>query len=213
VRIHDVTVPLTPGMTTWPNEPGPEITPLRRIAKGDSANVSTIRLGDHTGTHVDPPIHFIEGRGTMDDIPLDALIGPCLVLEYTGDGNIDGEWLAAQRVPPGTERILFKTPNSELWRDVAHPFTRDFTAVRASAAQWCVDHGVRLVGMDYLSIEPQGPEKAGYPTHKTLLGKGVVILEGLDLRGIAPGAYELVCAPLRIAKGDGAPARVFLIER
>ncbi len=213
MKIHDVSLTLTPGMTTWSGEPGPEITPLRRIAKGDAANVSAIRFGDHTGTHVDPPVHFIEGAGTVDELPLEALVGPCVVLEFTAGGTIGGEWLDAQRVPAGTERILFKTRNSELWRDVAHPFTRDFVALSASAARWCVEHDVRLVGIDYLSIEPQGPEKEGYPTHRTLLGRGVVIVEGLDLRGIRPGPYELVCAPIKIAGGDGAPARVFLVER
>ena len=213
MKVSDVTQTLAPGIAAWSGEPGPEVTPLGRIARGDSANVSQLGLGDHTGTHVDPPIHFIEGGGTVDDLPLEALLGPCLVLEYSGDGNIDGEWLSRQRVPAGTERILFKTRNSELWRDITHPFTRDFTAVSASAARWCVEHGMRLVGVDYLSIEPQGPEKEGYPTHHTLLAKRVVIIEGLDLRGVGPGAYELVCAPLKIAGGDGAPARVFLIER
>jgi arylformamidase len=210
--IHDVTLTLRPGMTTWGNEPGPEITPLRRIANGDSANVSTIKLGDHTGTHVDPPIHFIEGGATVDQMPLEPLLGPCVVLEFDAAGNISGEWLARAKVPSGTTRVLFKTRNSERWNDPKHEYTRDIVAVDASAARWCVSRGIRLVGIDYLTIEPQGPEKAGYPTHHTLLGAGVVIIEGLDLRGITPGGYELVCAPLKIEKGDGAPARVFLVS-
>ena len=213
MKIHDVTLTIRPGMTTWGDEPGPTIAPLRRIAKGDTSNVSTITFGDHTGTHVDPPIHFLEGGKTVDELPLDALLGPCRVLGYDSEGNISAEWLERARVPADATRLLFKTRNSELWRDPLHHYTRDIVAVNASAAQWCVARGVRLVGIDYLTIEPQGPEKAGYPTHKTLLGAGVVIVEGLDLRGIAPGAYELVCAPLKIENGDGAPARVFLIER
>jgi arylformamidase len=108
---------------------------------------------------------------------------------------------------------LFKTANSDLWRDPTHHYTRDIVALDASAARWCVTRGVRLAGIDYLTIEPQGPEKAGYPTHHTLLAAGVVIVEGLDLREVTPGGYDLVCAPLRIAHGDGAPARVLLIER
>jgi arylformamidase len=200
-------------MTTWGNEPGPQISPLRRIANGDTANVSVITLGDHTGTHVDPPIHFIEGGATVDQLPVDALLGPCVVLDYDGAGNVSGEWLGRAGVGGGTTRLLIKTRNSELWDDPTHPFTRDIVALNASAARWCVDHGVRLVGIDYLTIEPQGPEKAGYPTHHTLLGAGVVIIEGLDLRGIKAGSYELICGPLKIAGGDGAPARVFLLER
>ncbi|HEY8823933.1 MAG TPA: cyclase family protein, partial [Candidatus Limnocylindria bacterium] len=117
------------------------------------------------------------------------------------------------KLPAGTERILFKTPNSARWGDTTAGFTRDFTTINASAARWCVAHRVKLVGIDYLSIEPQGPEKEGYPVHKTLLGANVVIIEGLDLRAVAPGQYDLVCAPIKLLDGDGAPARVLLIER
>jgi len=211
--VHDVSLVMRPDMTTWNKEPGPTITPFRRIAKGDTANVSTVSLGDHTGTHVDPPLHFIEGGGSVDALPVDALVGPCVVVAYAGTAHIDDAWLERARLPSGTARILFKTSNSELWREPTAEFTRDFVTVNASAARWCVARGVKLVGIDYLSIEPQGPEKAGYPVHHTLLAAGVVIVEGLDLRGIAPGAYDLVCAPIKIAGGDGAPARVFLIER
>jgi arylformamidase len=213
MKIHDVTLTLRPGMTTWGNEAGPELRPLRRIANGDSANVSVLTLADHTGTHVDPPIHFIDGGATVDALPVDALLGECVVLAYDGDTSITGEWLEAARVPKAATRLIFKTRNSRLWADPSHPVTRDIVAVGASAARWCVDRGVRLVGIDYLTIEPQGPEKAGYPTHHTLLGAGVVIVEGLDLRDIRPGTYDLICAPLKIAGGDGAPARVFLVER
>ncbi len=213
MKIHDVTLTLRPGMTTWGSEPGPEITPLRRIARGDTANVSTISMSDHTGTHVDPPIHFIEGGATVDQLPVDALLGPCVVVDYDGAGHVSAEWLESARVPADAKRLLLKTSNSQLWEDPTQKFTRDIVAVNASAARWCVDRGVRLVGVDYLTIEPQGPEKAGYPTHHTLLRAGVVIIEGLALRGIAAGGYDLVCAPLKIAGGDGAPARVFLLER
>ncbi len=213
MKIHDVTLTIQEGMTTWGGEPGPELRPLRRIANGDSANVSTLTLGDHTGTHVDPPIHFIEGGATAAQLPLDALIGPCVVVAYEGGTSITGEWLERAVGKPKAPRILFKTRNSALWSDPKHHFTRDIVAVGASAATWCVEHAVRLIGIDYLTIEPQGPEKAGYPTHHTLLGAGVVIIEGLDLRAVAAGTYDLVCAPLKIAAGDGAPARVFLFER
>lgn len=200
-------------MTTWGNEPGPRLEPLRRIAKGDTANVSMLALADHTGTHVDPPIHFIEGGATAEALPVDAMVGSCVVVRYEGKGNVSAEWLEAAGVPRSAKRLLIRTTNSELWNDPTQKYTRDIVAVNASAARWCVERGILLVGIDYLTIEPQGPEKAGYPTHHTLLGAGVVIIEGLDLRGIAAGEYELVCAPLKIAGGDGAPARVFLISR
>src|SRR5438128_2090412 len=213
VKIHDVSLVLRPDMVTWPGEPAPRIEPLKRIARGDSNNVSIITLGDHTGTHVDPPLHFIEGGNTVDKLPLDALVGPCRVIAFEGQGHISGDWLDGAKIPKDEDRPLFKTPNSARWSDATAPFTRDFNTLNASAAKWCVDHNVKLVGIDYLSIEPQGPEKAGYPVHNTLLRAGVVIVETLDLRGIEPGEYELVCAPLKIKDGDGAPARVFLIER
>lgn len=213
MKVHDVSLVMRPDMTLWGTEPGPKIEPLRRIAKGDSANVSIVSFADHTGTHVDPPLHFIEGGATVDQLPLEALVGPCVVVDYDGATHVDAAWLEAARLPRGVERILFKTRNSALWRDPTAKVTKEFVTINASAARWCVAHSVRLVGIDYLSIEPQGPEKAGYPVHHTLLGAGVVIIEGLDLRGIAGGIYDLVCAPIKFAGGDGAPARVFLIER
>ena len=213
MKIHDVSLVLRPDMVTWPGEPAPKIEPLKRIARGDSNNVSIITLGDHTGTHVDPPLHFIEGGNTVDKLPLDALIGPCRVVGFEGQGHVSGEWLDGAKIAKNTERLLFKTRNSARWADSTAPFSRDFSTLNASAAKWCVDHGVNLVGIDYLSIEPQGPEKAGYPVHNTLLRAGVVIIETLDLRAVEPGTYELICAPLKILNGDGAPARVFLIER
>jgi len=212
MKVHDVSLVLRPEMVTWPGEPPPRIEPLKRISRGDGNNVSIITLGDHTGTHVDPPLHFIEGGNTVDKLPLEALVGPCRVVAYEGTEHISGKWLDAARIPAGTERVLFKTRNSARWSDPKAPFTRDFTTLNSSAAAWCIDHHVKLVGIDYLSIEPQGPEKAGYPVHNTLLRAGVVIIETLDLRGVEPGNYELVCAPLKIKDGDGAPARVFLIE-
>ena len=213
MKIHDVSLTVTAGMTTWGDEPGPELRPFRRIANGGSSNVSTLTLSDHTGTHVDPPRHFIEGAATADALPLDALIGPCVVVAYPGDSSITAEWLATSPLPAQTRRILFKTRNSRLWADPSHRVSSEIVGVGASAARWCVDRGVRLVGIDYLTIEPQGPEKAGHPTHHALLEAGVVIVEGLDLRTVEPGSYDLVCAPLKIGGGDGAPARVFLLER
>ena len=212
-RVHDVAVVLRPDMVTWPGEPGPRFEPLRRIDRGDAANVSLVTFGTHTGTHVDPPVHFVEGANTVDRLPIDALVGPCRVLEFAGAGHVSGPWLERAGIPARSERLLFKTRNSARWADPTAPFTRDFTAIDASAARWCVEHGVKLVGIDYLSIEPQGPEKQGYPVHNTLLRANVVIVEGLDLSAVGPGEYELVCAPLKLANGDGAPARVFLIER
>src|SRR5438093_7487508 len=117
MKIHDVSLVLSHEMVTWPGEPGPKIEPLRRIAKGDTANVSVVSFSDHTGTHVDPPLHFIEGGNTVDKLPLDALIGPCRVLEFKGPGHVSEDWLNSQKIPSGTERLLLKTPNSARWAD------------------------------------------------------------------------------------------------
>lgn len=213
MKIHDVSLALRPDMITWPGEPAPRIEPLRRIAKGDTANVSVVTLGDHAGTHVDPPVHFLEGGNTVDRLPLDALVGPCVVVAFEGPGHVSADWLDRAKIAAGTERILFKTPNSTRWGDPKATFTRDFTTINASAARWCVERRIKLVGVDYLSIEPQGAEKEGHPVHKTLLGANVVIIEGLDLSGVAPGQYDVFCGPIKLLNGDGAPARVFLIER
>ncbi len=213
MKVHDVSLVMRAGMPTWPGEDGPKVSPLRRIARGDSANVSVVSFGNHTGTHVDPPVHFIDGANTVDRLPIDALVGPCRVVGYDGGGHVSAAWLDRAGIPATVERIVFRTRNSERWRERDRPFDRDFVALDRTAARWCVDRRLKLVGIDYLSIEPQGPEKEGYPTHKTLLGANVVIIEGLDLKDVRPGDYEIACGAIKFEGGDGAPARVFLIER
>lgn len=212
MKVHDVSLTLRPGMPTWPNEDGPTVAPLKRIARGDSSNVSTISLGSHTGTHVDPPIHFLEGGATVDRLPVDALVGPCRVIAYDGDEHIAASWLERAGIPAGTERLLFRTRNSAHW-PAGDPFDQGFIALDRSAAEWCVARKVRLVGVDYLSVEPFGSGKIGHPVHTALLGAGIVVIEGLDLSAVSAGEYLLACGALKIEGGDGAPARVFLIER
>jgi arylformamidase len=212
MKVYDVSLVLRPDMPTWPGESGPTFTPLRRIAKGDGANVSVVTFGNHTGTHVDPPIHFIEGANTVDRLPIDALVGPCRVIGYDGEGHIGEGWLERHTPARGVERVLFRTRNSDLWRTGA-PFAKDFVALDAGGARWLVEQGVKLVGIDYLSIEPFGSGPLGHPVHKALLAKEVVIVEGLDLSAVEEGDYDLVCAPLKLEGSDGSPARVFLIER
>jgi arylformamidase len=213
MRIVDVTLTLRPDMPTWPGEQGPVIRPHSRIADGKPANVSVLTFANHTGTHVDPPVHFIEGAASVEQMPLDAMIGPCRVLRYDAHIPISGMWLDEQGLPRSVTRLLFRTPNSELWRDPAHAFVRQFVALDPSAAEWCVEHGIALVGVDYLSIEPFGSSPKGHPVHKTLLRANVVIIEGLDLHEADAGDYELVCLPVKIQQGDGAPARVVLLQR
>lgn len=209
MAVYDVSVPLRPDMPTYVGEPGPRLDFHSLIARGNSANVSALSLGSHTGTHVDAPHHFLDGAPTVEALPLDAMVGPAHVVEYSGDGHLTAADLEAAGLPDDARRLLLKTGNGRFWDDDA--FHTDFIGLAADAARWLLGRGIRLVGIDYLSIEQfRSPT---HEVHKTLLEAGVVIVEGLDLRQVAPGPYFLVCAPLRVVGADGAPARVFLLDR
>jgi arylformamidase len=207
VPIYDVTVPLRAGMVTYGgDEPGPELTYTKLLSRGDSSNLSTLSLGSHTGTHVDAPHHFIDGRATVEQMDPAALIGEAYVVEHSSPNHISRGDLEAARLPDDARRVLFKTSNAAFWDDDAfHP---DFKGLEVDAARFLVERGVRLVGIDYLSIERfQSP---GHETHVVLLDAGVVIVEGLDLRAVPPRRYTMCCAPLKVVGAEGAPARVFL---
>lgn len=205
----DITIPISPAMPTWPGEQV-SIVPLSRIARGDPANVSRYRLSSHTGTHVDPPFHFIPTGITVDQLPLDTLIGPARVVSLEQVPRAIGAAdLAGAAVPPGAVRLLLKTRNSRFWAGPPRPFRRDYVYLADDGAQWLIDHGVRLVGIDYLSIE--GFHAPGHPVHHALLAHGIVIVEGLNLAAAAPGDYQLICLPLKVEHGDGAPARAVLM--
>lgn len=210
MRIYDVSVPISAAMPVYPGDPGVEIRQSAAIADGDAANVSLLHFGAHTGTHVDAPSHFIEGASKVDAMPLDALVGTARVIEMPNDVDaITASHLSAQPIE-GATRILFKTRSSAFWSDTASGFRQDFTYIEPDAARALVQSGVRLVGIDYLSVEKF---KSGqHETHTILLSSGIVIIEGLDLREVAAGDYELICLPLKITggTGDGAPARAIL---
>jgi len=192
-------------MVVYEGDPGVEIAPRLEIARGDTANVSLLSMGSHTGTHVDAPAHFIEGGATVEALPLDSLIGPALVAEVGCErliGRRDLEPLPLD----DQSRLLLKTRNSALW--AAGDFSRDFVALDLEGARYLTERGLRLIGIDYLSIEAF--HSPGHPVHRHLLGAGVVILEGLDLGRVAPGVYELVCLPLPVRGIDGAPCRAVL---
>jgi len=208
--IFDVTVPVSNELPTWPTDPSVEISDFCSLSAGDGANVSMLNFGAHTGTHVDAPAHFIEGAAKVESLPLDALIGEATVIEVPAEATAIDEKFVQKNYTPGTERLLFKTRNSAFWNETKPQFHTDFTYLDLPAARWLVEQGIKLVGIDYLSIEKYGSEK--HETHLALLSHSVVILEGLNLTGIIPGKYELICLPLRLRsnKGDGAPARVVL---
>ncbi len=211
MKIYDVSLTLQPTMTTYNGEPGPTITPIAAIDKGEAANVSLYCFGSHTGTHIDAPVHFIAGAPGVDAIAPDVLIGAVTLLDM---GRISEAITAADlegaELPPDAARVLFKTRNSRYWDDVSGEFHRDFVYLAPDACRWLVDRGVRLVGIDYLSIEQFG--STDHATHLTLLGAGVAIIEGLDLRAVQAGQYMLVALPLKMKDGDGSPSRVMLIE-
>jgi arylformamidase len=208
--IYDVTVPVSNELPTWPSDPSVQISDFRSFAAGDGVNVSMLNLGAHTGTHVDAPAHFIEGAAKVESLPLDALIGEATVIEVPEELHAIDEEFVKKNYVPGSERVLFKTRNSAFWSEPEPQFHSDFTYLDLPAAQWLVEQGIKLVGIDYLSIEKYASAK--HETHLALLSHGVVILEGLNLADIAPGNYELICLPLRLRsnQGDGAPARVVL---
>ena len=181
------------------------------LTKGDDATVSFLELGAHTGTHIDAPSHFVLDGDGIETTPLDVLTGVVIVADLTDiDGSITADDL--EQLPPGIDRLIVKTRNSG-WSRTDTEFRRDYVAFDESAAQWCVEYGLLLLGIDYLSIEPFDGRELGYPTHNTLLEDGIVVLEGLDLDGVDPGPYFLVALPLLIPDGEGAPARVLLFDR
>ena len=211
MRIYDISVPVAPGETpVYPGDPGIEVGSWSAISRGDPANVTLLRFGAHTGTHVDAPAHFLEGAAGVASLPLEALWGEALVVEVPADAPAVGVGHVSRGALGGAARVLFKTRNSAFWEDPRGRFREDFAYIEPAAARALVAAGVRLVGFDYLSVEKFGSED--FPTHTALLSGGVVIVEGLDLRAVAPGTYELACLPLKVAagSGDGAPARALL---
>lgn len=210
MKIYDVTVPISEEMPVYDGDPNVRIESASAIERGDAANVSRLCCGFHTGTHVDAPNHFVEGARRVHELELEKLTGICRVVEI--DKNVLA--IEAEHVVnlEGVERVLFKTRNSDFWTNYAQGFRKDFTYIAPEAAKALVDLNVKLVGIDYLSVEKFG--STDFATHITLLEKEVVIIEGLDLREVPAGDYELICLPLKIVggTGDGAPTRTILRE-
>jgi len=209
MSLIDISLPISERMLTWPGDPAVAIHERSRIARGDAANVSEIVMGSHTGTHVDPPFHFIDGAPTVEQLSLDVLSGDAIVADLRGiSGEIQPDHLRALDLPSDYERILLLTDNSTLWKGPEVAFPDSYTCLSVEAARMLVETGARLVGTDFLSIEAKGAP--GHPVHVTLLSAGVVIVEGLDLSTVEPGRYTFTCLPLKIVGGDGAPARAVL---
>ena len=204
----DISLPLHHWQPTWPESTGFSMRWTQRIDRGDPVNNSHVSFDVHFGTHVDVPYHFIDNdRLTVDQVALEAFIGPCTVIHLPDVKDINAEGLSGAAVDLDTERLLIRTDNSRLWEAGVSEFRPDYTAVSSDAACWITRQGIRLVGIDYLSI---GNMESGRDVHRILLDAGVVVLEGLDLSRVPPGRYELLCLPLNIVGAEGAPARAVL---
>ena len=208
-RMIDVTLSIRPGMLTYPGDPVVAIDRTWDMRRGDVSNLSVISMSTHAGTHVDPPVHFVDGGATIDRVPLDTLIGEAVVADMRGVRTIGAAELESADLPVDAERVLFLTDWSARWAEESPEFPDDVTCVSVEGARWLVDRGVRLVGTDFISIE--GADDPTFPVHRALLGAGIVIVEGLDLREVPAGRYTLWCLPLKLRDGDGGPARVVLV--
>jgi arylformamidase len=210
MKMHDVTVPMAEGMPTWPGDPGLSVKLFKSMARGDRSNVTELNLGVHTGTHIDAPFHFEPGGAGVDTLPLELLIGRCRVMDASDAAEcIDRARLEAADLK-GVTRLLFKTRNSHWWKENDRRFHHEFVYLDHAGAEYLIEQGIKLVGIDYLSIEKyKSPDHA---THHALLQNGVIIIEGLNLSEISAGDYELIALPMKLAGADGAPTRVVLWE-
>jgi arylformamidase len=204
MKIYDVTIPVSPAMHVYPGDPPVSVERTHQISRGDVANVTRLSFGTHTGTHVDAPHHFLDGGMTVDEIPLNLLIGRARVVELSA--AVVTAAVLEELDFTSDARILFKTRNSYLWKRPT--FVEEFVYLTKDAAEHLVENGIKVVGMDYLSVEKFAFEQPD--VHRTLLGNGTIIIEGLDLSEVEAGNYEMICLPLRVERGDGAPARVVL---
>jgi arylformamidase len=205
MKLFDVTVPLDAALPTYPHNTPFTLEAIKRLARGDSSNVSTLHMSAHAGTHVDAPRHFFdEGAGT-EALSLDLLMGRARVIEVASRSGVSAEDLRAFDLSDDI-RVLIKTHNSELWG--SPEFHTDYVGVTESGAKYLVEHGIKVVGVDYLTVEVF--KNPGAPAHHALLGAGTIVIEGLDLRTVDAGIYDMICLPLRIVGSDGAPARVVL---
>jgi arylformamidase len=210
MKFYDVTLTISNEMPTWPGDPVVHLRRIHDMANGDKVTLSQLDFGVHTGTHVDAPVHFVQGGSGVDTLSLDTLIGMCEVRRAPNEvKSITAEVLDSLHIPFGTIRLLVRTSNSDIWARGENKFQEDFVAIEESGAKWIVEHGIKLVGVDYLSV---GSFTNGIPTHNVLLGAGVIPIEGLNLSQIEPGEYLLYCLPLKLKDADGAPARVVLIH-
>lgn len=208
MRIYDVTLTISPDLVVWPGDPKIVLERVQKIEEGGKANVTRLAFSAHTGTHVDAPFHFLPDGDTVESLPLKLLTGRAYVVHIPDADLITREVIENAGIPPRTRRVLFKTRNSDHWAKGHEKFNTNYVALAPDAAGILIQRGVKLVGVDYLSVAPYEDTT---PTHQVLLKAGVVIVEGLDLSEVEAGRYTFYCLPLKIAGSDGAPARALLI--
>ncbi len=208
MHTYDISLTISSKMPTWPGDPSVVLERFEKIEQGSSANVSKIEMSVHTGTHVDAPYHFLADGKSVERMPLRTLTGRAYVLELPDVDWITAEVIERSDLPPRTRRLLFKTRNSDYWARNEVEFQENFVGICEDAAEYLVKRGVKLVGVDYLSVAPFNNPG---PTHEILLQAGVVVVEGLDLSGVSQGRYTLYCLPLKLDGSDGAPARAILV--
>ena len=207
MRVHDISTPLCDATPVWPGDPSPQITRASSMDRRDAANVTLMKINAHTGTHIDAPYHMIPGGQSVENIGFDVLMGEALVIRVEEAEALSADVLESLNIPSDTRRVLFRTRNSQRDR---RKFRKNAVAVTRDGAHWLVSHGLRLVGIDYISIAPFDDP---LEPHRILLRGGIVPLEGIILSHVESGFYELVCLPLLIPGADGAPARAILIEK
>ncbi len=211
MKIFDISLTISPEMPIWPGDPAIELERITSMDEGAHVNISRLSASVHIGTHVDAPHHFLNDGRTVEQLPLEVLTGPCYVTQLPdGVEAITAEALDTISLPADVKRILFGTSNSRFWAQGVTDFQENFVAVTEDGAEWLVERGIQLVGLDYLSVAPYGDS---IPTHTVLLQAGVVIVEGLDLSAVPRGFYDLYCLPLKLLGADGAPVRAILIQK
>jgi arylformamidase len=208
MHTYDISLTISPKMPTWPGDPKVVLERFEKMEEGSLANITRIEMSVHTGTHVDAPYHFVSDGKSVERMPLRTLTGRAYVLDLPEVDQITAKIIERSELPPRTRRLLFKTRNSNYWAHNEVDFQEDFVGICEDAAEYLVKRGVKLVGVDYLSVAPFHQPK---PTHEIFLKAGVVVVEGLDLSAVTQGRYTLYCLPLKLDGSDGAPARAILV--
>ena len=207
--IFDITLAISNDLPVWPGDPAINFYRVADVNNGDVCTLSRLESGSHIGTHLDAPLHFVKGGRTVDQLDLTVLIGPCQVVHVPDAPVIDAALLDTLDIPADTRRLLFRTRNSEIWARGDNAFHTEYVGINPSGAAWLVERGIQLVGVDYMSVAPYADTMV---PHEILLGAGIIAVENLHLSGIEAGNYQLICLPLKLKDGDGAPVRAILMR-